>query len=84
MLTYCSINTPTFQITHTCNTPTGECRKPVGHFIYRLIIMKISCLEFYRVTNRVTNGNQNEVIVFFVKDPDHKTNMRRVGNNMIG
>ena len=28
------------------------------------------------MTNRVTNGDQDEVIVFFVKDPDHKTNTR--------
>ena len=83
MLTYCSINTPTFQITHATHQ-----QESVGNLWDILFIdwssWKISCLEFYRVTNRVTNGNQNEVIVFFVKDPDHKTNMRRVGNNMIG
>ena len=80
MLTYCSINTPTFQITHATHQ-----QESVGNLWDILFIdWKMLCLEFYRVTNRVTNGNQNEVIVFFVKDPDHKTNMRRVGNNMIG
>ena len=75
------------QHTTLCWTPTCQ----IQTFYLSIHQWKISCLlvgeSFYRVTNPVTNCDQNQVIVFFVKHPDHNTNMRCArlpGNSMIG